>query len=167
MKKIIGIILTVFGGFGILFALIFGLVFGGLGMGFSEAAKSDQDYISDGYASCMGTIVSTEGSGDYTSGPSSKTTITYTVDGLEYQGTLNIYSSSYVKGDAVTVYYDLSNPNHFEVPEISEAAFGTMSAVFSGVGIIFAVLFGFVGIILLIVGVILIRSAKKDSISNE
>lgn len=161
MKKVIGIILTIFGGFGILFALIFGLVFGGLGKGFSEATKSDEDYISDGYDACMGTIVSTEGSGTYTSGPSSKTIIAYTVDGAEYQGTLNIYSSSYVKDDTVTVYYDLSNPNRFEVPELSEAAFGTMGDIFSGVGTVFLIIFGFLGIILLIVGVILIKSARK------
>lgn len=163
MKKVIGIILTVCGCFGIMFALLFGFVFGGLGMSFSKATKSDQDYISNGYSSCIGTIVSTTGSGNYTSGPSSQTTIAYTVDGLEYQGTLNIYSSSYVKDDTVTVYYDLSNPNRFEVPELSEAAFGTMGTVFSGIGIVFLILFGVIGVGMMIVGIILIRSAKKDN----
>lgn len=163
MKKIIGIILTVFGGFGILFALLFGLVFGGLGIGFSKAAKSDQDYISQGYSSCVGTVVSADGSGSSSSGTSSNTTIAYSVDGLDYQGTLNIYSSSFVTGDTVTVYYDSSNPNRFEVPELSEAAFGTISTVFSGIGIVFLILFGVIGVGMIIGGIILIRLSKKDN----
>ena len=163
MKKIIGIILTVLGSLGILFALIFGFIFGGLGMGFSAAKNSNQEYKSDEYSSCTGVIVSTSGSGSSSSGSSSETTISYTVDGLEYQGTVNMYSSSFVKGDTITVYYDLTNPNRFEVPELSEAVFGTMGTIFSGIGIVFLIIFGGIGAGMIVGGIILIRLAKKDN----
>lgn len=166
MKKIIGIILTVLGGFGIFFALIFGLIFIGVGVGFSGASNSDEYTNSNEYDSCIGTIVSTKGTGDSSSGTSSETVIAYTVDGMDYQGSVGIYSSEYIVGDTVTVYYEIANPNRFQVPELSEAVFGTMGTIFSGVGIIFAIIFGVVGLIMIIAGIVLIKSAKKDLMNS-
>ncbi len=166
MKKIIGIILTIIGGFCLFFALIFGLVFGGIGISFSSSANSDKEYDSYEYSACDGIIISSHGSGDSSSGTSSETVIAYYVDGLQYTGTLNLYSSDFTEGDTVLVYYEVNDPSQFEVPTLSKAVYGTLGSIFSIIGIAMFSVFGLVGIVMLVVGIILIKSAKKDLINS-
>lgn len=155
MKKVIGIVLTVLGGFGILFAIIFGVVFGGLGIAFQANSNSDDGFLQKSTTmSCYGEVISVE---------DSVTTIQYEVDGGLYEVDFNMQSSGYPVGTGVTVYYNDNQPEECRVPELTEATFGTLGGVFGGFGIAFAILFGVFGIVCLVVGIILIKTSKPKN----
>lgn len=157
-KKVIGIILTVVGGLSLLMALIFGLIFGGVGTAMNGVSDSAGDDIQNSNtASCYGEVLSVE---------DSRTVVYYVVGDEEYAVELHVSTSQYPEGSQVTVYYNSTKPEECSVPEISEAAFGTIGSVFSGLGIALVIVFGGIGIVGLIVGILLIRSAVKQK-NNE
>lgn len=134
-------------------ALIFGLVFGGIGTAMNEASGSVDDYSQDSnYASCMGEVIDVD---------DASTTIQYEADGNFYRVGLNMSSSAYPVGTSVTVYYNKTKPDECSVPEIAEETLGTMSSIFSGVGVGLLIGFAVVGIAGLVGGILLIRSSAK------
>lgn len=154
-KKIFGIILTVLGGIFLLMALIFGLVFGGIGTAMNGVSNSGVDYSQDSnYASCRGEVIDVD---------DSKTSVQYEADGNLYVVALNMTNSAYPVGTAVTVYYNKVKPEESSVPEITEATFGTIGGVFSGVGIGLFICFAVIGIAGLISGILLIRSSAHKT----
>lgn len=155
-KKVIGIILTVLGGLFLLMAIIFLLVFGGIGTAFLAGSNevSNSSFMSEATTvSCMGQVV------DVNNG---QTTIDYTVDGVTYEVSYSITNISYSTGTSVMVYYDQTNPSNCEVPALQADTFGVIGGVFAGFGIVFVIAFGVIGIACLIVGILLIRSYKKQ-----
>lgn len=159
-KKVIGIILTIFGGMVLLIALVFGLVFGGLGTAMNGAADSGVDYSQDSnYASCEGVVMDVD---------DSKTSVQYEAEGDLYVVVLNMQTSAYPVGTRVTVYYNKTKPEECSVPEIAEATFGTLGSVFSGVGIGLFICLAVIGLAGLISGILLIRSsARKPDAAQE
>lgn len=152
MKKIIGIILTGISGFFLLFALVYGLAFGGIGFFFINEMKPDETTLNQ-MEECIGKILDAN----------TKTIIAYQVNGTSYEASLNLLSDEYQVGRQVTVYYEKDNPTHACVPELSEAVYGTLGTVFSTLGIGFAIAFALIGMIGMIIGIVLIRSSKKVS----
>lgn len=154
-KKVLGIILTVVGGLSILFALVFGIVFGGVSTVMNESSNMNDGFVQDSTTvSCNGEVVYAD---------DGETHVQYEVSGEIYVAEFNIYSSNYTVGTAVTVYYNENKPEECSVPEITEDVFGMIGGMFAGFGIGFAILFGVVGIILLIVGILLLKKSDTDS----
>lgn len=152
-KKVIGIILTIFGGLFLLMALIFGFVFGVIGSAMNEVSGSVEDYSQNlNYVSCVGEIIEVE---------DSYTTVQYEADGYLYEAQLNMSSSAFPVGTSVTVYYNKTKPEECSIPEIAEETLGTMGGIFSGVGVGLLIVFAVVGIAGLVGGILLIRSSAK------
>ena len=119
-KKVIGIILIVFGGIFLAMALLYGLVFGGLGTAFHMISQNGQDFLNDPTTTtCVGEVVSVGDSSttiEYTvdnsvsvGGNSTSTIVEYTVDGIVYQVELTMEHYQYPVGTQVTVYYNESD----------------------------------------------------------
>lgn len=155
-KKIIGIILTVLGGLFLLMALLFGLIFGGIGTAMNTDVSSDDSFVLEPTTrSCSGKVLQAE---------EGTTVVQYEVDGESYSVALNLYSSSYPAGTEVTVYYNETKPEECSVPEIYDSIFGIIGTIFSGFGIGFLIVFGILGVVFLVVGIILIMSSKKKAV---
>ena len=158
IKKVIGIILIILGGIFTLFAIGFGLLFGGIGTVFNVAGTNvDDDFMQESTTkSCSGEVIDVE---------DSSTTVAYEVDGEFYTVEINMKTSTYSVGTDVTVYYNENNPEECCVPELTEATLGIIGGVFSAFGIGFAIIFGVIGIACLIVGIILIK--KSNPVKDE
>ena len=153
-KKVIGIILVVFSSLGILLGLFFLLMFGLFGTIFGALGNSGGLEVAAG-----ATVETVEG--EIFMVDDSSTTIYYEVDGLPYMGMLNITSSEFTEGDEITVQYDSSNPANFAAPELLDV-FGVMGGIFGGAGVVIGLVFLIPSIAMLVIGIILIRKAKKE-----
>lgn len=109
--------------------LILGIVFTGLLSVFIAVNA----HIKKEYTAVEATIVRFEGHKDRAS-----TFVTYSVDGQAYENSINSYSSTWSVGDEITVYYNPQNPNQIKT---------TMP-------IILFIMFGFIGILFIIVGIV-------------
>ena len=153
-KKVIGIILVVFSSLGILLGLFFLLMFGLFGTIFGALGNSGGLEVAAG-----ATVETVEG--EIFMVDDSSTTIYYEVDGLPYMGMLNITSSEFSEGDEITVQYDSSNPANFAAPELLDV-FGVMGGIFGGAGVVIGLVFLIPSIAMLVIGIILIKKAKKE-----
>ena len=63
--------------------------------------------------------------------------VSYTVDGKEYESTLNSYSSSFYKGKEIDIYYDKDNPSKIGVKSLD-----LVFLIFPGLGLIFLIVGG-------------------------
>lgn len=63
-------------------------------------------------------------------------TVTYIVDGKEYESVLNYYSSNFYEGKQLKIYYDQNNPQKIHAKAESSLAyiFLGLGAVFAGIG---------------------------------
>ncbi len=160
-KKVIGIILIVFGGIFLAMALLYGLVFGGLGTAFHMISQNGQDFLNDPTTTtCVGEVVSVGGN-------STSTIVEYTVDGIVYQVELTMEHYQYPVGTQVTVYYNESDPTECQIPELQEATFGTLGSVFSGVAIACTIVLVVFGAAFLIIGIVLVKSYKKQTANTK
>lgn len=155
IKKIISVFMIVFGimmiFMAILFSCIFGFTGGAIGQAGDKSAEEWEAFKEDAIAT-TGEIISTDNG----------TTIKYYAEEEDnyYKATLNVTTSEYPVGREVTVYYNEDNPRDCMVPEITESTYGMMNTVFSGVGILMGVLFGGMGLMILIVGIVLGKKKK-------
>ena len=177
-KKVIGIILIVFGGIFLAMALLYGLVFGGLGTAFHMISQNGQDFLNDPTTTtCVVEVVSVGDSSttiEYTvdnsvsvGGNSTSTIVEYTVDGIVYQVELTMEHYQYPVGTQVTVYYNESDPTECQIPELQEATFGTLGSVFSGVAIACTIVLVVFGAAFLIIGIVLVKSYKKQTANTK
>ena len=155
LKKVISVFLIIFGAFmlfmGILFGVIFGVTGGAMGKAGEQSAEEWEAFKDDAVAT-TGEIIST-GNG---------TTIKYYAEEADayYEATLSVTTSQYPVGKEVTVYYNEDNPADCMVPEIMESTYGIMNTVFSGMGLVMGILFGGIGLVILVVGIILGKKKK-------
>lgn len=152
-KKVIGIILVVIAAFTLFVSVVLLATFGLLGGAFGMVGNNLDLEVDGGSTveTVEGTIISTD---------DNQTTIMYEVDGNTYVGTLNIHNSAYTADSTVMVEYDSLNPGTFAVPELGEV-FGTLGGIFVIVAIVVGVLGIGAGVAMLIVGIVLIKKAKK------
>lgn len=94
-------------------------------------------HIKSKYTTVEATIVGIEE--HYGNQDKTLTFVEYSVDGQEYENSMNIYSSFWSVGDKITVYYNPENPNQIksEIPVILSIIFGAIGICFIIVGIIF------------------------------
>ena len=157
-KKVIGIILIVLSVLSIFMGGIFLVVCGILGGTFGIIGSTGGLTVEDG-----ATVESTYG--EVYDVSDSMTTICYEVDGVSYMGSLNMTTSEITEGDIVTVEYDSSNPTSFAVPEMNEA-FGTIGGIVGGVGVGVGLIFLIPGIAMLVIGIVLVKKSKKQTIAS-
>ncbi len=119
---------------------ILALVFLILGIVFTSVAivlASINAHIKSKYTAVEATIVGIEehhGNRDH-----ALTFVEYSVDGQEYENSINFYNSFWSVGDKITVYYSPENPNQIkqEIPVILSIIFGAIGIWFIIVGLIF------------------------------
>lgn len=134
---------------------IFGIVFFAVGLmitifGIKVVISTNQ--FMESAVKTQATITRIDTSYDSDGDVNHTASVEFTVDGSLYKGTLNYYTSAMYVGGKETIYYDPSNPNHFQG---SGSKFATYIAVIVG-GI-----FMLVGGGILIVQIILSKKKKK------
>ncbi|MDE6412926.1 MAG: DUF3592 domain-containing protein [Eubacterium sp.] len=120
---------------------ILALVFLILGIVFTSVAivlASINAHIKSKYTTVEATIVGFEehhGNHDH-----ALTFVEYSIDGQEYENSINVYNSFWSVGDKITVYYSPENPNQLisEIPVILLIIFGAIGICFIIVGAIFS-----------------------------
>lgn len=154
-KKIINIIMIVFGIIMLFMGLLFGGIFGvtgGLMGGAGDKNNEEWEAFQDDAIETEGEIIDVDNG----------TVIEYYCeeDDRYYKVTLSVTSSLYPVGKQVSVYYNEDNPRECMVPEIMDSTYGILSTTFSGIGIVLGILFGGIGLVLLIAGIIM---GKKNT----
>lgn len=154
-KKISSVFMIIFGIFmlfmGILFGVIFGVTGGAMGSAGEQTAEEWETFKEDAIAT-TGKIISTNNG----------TTIKYYAEEADayYEATLSVTTSQYPVGREVTVYYNEDDPGDCMVSEIMESTYGILNTVFSGMGTVMGVLFGGIGLVILIAGIVLGKKKK-------
>lgn len=157
-KKAAGIVLSVIGGFLLVIALGFAIVFLIIGGAMGSAKEASEEELENFYAYAVethGTITNVDGG---------STTVEYYAeeDDSYHQWKLPVTNSAYREGDSVVVYYDRQYPaSNCMVPDLVEDTYETLGTVFYGVGAGVGIFFGIIGLGLLAGGIVLIKKSKS------
>lgn len=162
-KKIGGIILVVFGAIFLVIGIAVGALFGAMNGVMDKAIEEVEQQIEDARrtgVSTYGEIVAIDSEG-------MATIEFYCVEDDEwYQMSMMVLNDEYQVGSGLEVCYDpykLNDPDYVPVvPVLYMDAMGMVGDTVPGVGIGVGVFFGVLGLILLIIGIVLLVSNKKD-----
>ncbi len=162
-KKIGGIILIIFGTILLVIGLAIGGLFGAMNGAMDEAVAEIEQQIED----ARRTGVSTYGEITDIDSENMATIEFYCEeDGYWYETSMMVMSDGYQVGSTVEVVYDPYKLNDYDyvpiVPVLYMDAMGVVGDTVPGVGIGVGVAFGLVGLLLLIVGIVLLVTNKKD-----
>ena len=158
-KKIGGIILVIFGTIFLVIGLAVGGLFGAMNGAMDEAISELQEEIDEfreNGVTTLGEITDIDSDG--------MATIEYYCDedGYWYETYIMVLNDGYQVGSAVEVCYESSDPTNVMVPQLYMEAMGMVGDTVPGVGIGVGVVFGVIGAVLLIIGIVLLVSNKKD-----
>ena len=161
-KKIIGIVLIIFGSFFFFTGLMFAVVFLGVGnimeKNVTETNSNLDEFKKNGAVECVGVVIDQDDNYGQTDG----TCVQYYVESEDcyYYVSLNVESSEYGIGKEITVYYDPENPDDCMVPDLVTATYGIIDNVFSGIGGILGTVFIVIGLTFFVIGIVLRKIAK-------
>lgn len=88
-------------------------------------------------------------------------------EGNVFFKSFNIYSSDLGVGTYLTVYYDPENPAECMVPDLESGVLASIYKIFNVVGWIVLILFGGIGIVVMIMGFIASKSIKEPPKKSE
>lgn len=158
-KKVGGIILVVLGTIllviGIAIGALFGAMKGAMGEATGQLAEEIEDFRA--YAvSTDGEITDIDDEG--------YAAVEYYCeeDGWYYETTMLAIDEKYYVGAIVEVLYDPNDPTNVMVPQMYMDGMDLIGNTGSGIGVGVGVFFGVLGGVLLIVGIVLLVSNKKD-----
>ncbi len=158
-KKIGGIILVIIGTIFLVIGLAIGGLFGAMNGAMDEAItelEEELDEFREHGVTTLGEITNID--------DESMATIEYYCeeDGYWYETYIMVLNEGYQVGSSVEVCYDISDPTNVMVPQLYMEAMGMVGDTVPGVGIGVGVVFGVIGAVMLIIGIVLLVSNKKD-----
>jgi len=158
-KKIGGIILIIIGTIFLVIGLAIGGLFGAMNGAMGEAVdelEQEMDEFRQNGVSTYGEITDID--------DESMSTIEYYCeeDGYWYETYIMVLNENYQVGSTVEVCYDPSDPTNVMVPELYMDAMGMVGDTVPTAGIVVGVVFGLLGLPLLIGGIVMLVNNKKD-----
>ena len=158
-KKIGGIILIILGTIALVIGIVFGALFGLMNGAMDEAVtelEEELDEFREHGVTTLGEITDID--------DESMATIEYYCeeDGYWYETYIMVLSEGYQVGSSVEVCYDVSDPTNVMVPQLYKEAMGLVGDTVPVVGIGIGVAFGVSGAVMLIIGIVLLVTNKKD-----
>ena len=167
-KKAAGLGLTIVGGILLGVGLLLALVFCGIGGIMQHASDSYNEklasFIEDGGIESEGVIAARTNLSDGTE----ETTVNYYVASEDevYSVTFPIWSSEFQEGKSVKVYYNEKNPTECMFPAIYIANYTMFQKIFTIIGGVIGGIMSFLGLPLLIVGIVLMVKKKRQSVMD-
>lgn len=156
-KKVIGILLIVFGGINLFSAILMGIIFYITG----AAMGSAKDILDEEWEVFSVSALETVG---YITDDDDGTTVEYysEVDGRKYTAQFSFENSKYPEGETITVYYDPNDPSECMIPDLSQGTLGLLEMVFSGIGIVVFLICALFGVAMLVGGILLEKKGRKE-----
>ena len=167
-KKAAGLGITIVGGILLAVGLLLALIFCGIGGIMKHASDSYNEklgsFVKEGAIECDATIVARTRLTDGTE----ETTVEYYVESEEesYRVTFPLWNSEFQEGRSVKVYYNVDDPTECMFPEIYIANYTMFQKIFMIVGGVIGGIMSFIGLPLLIVGIVLMVKKKKQSVMD-
>lgn len=158
-KKVVGIVMSVFGGIFLFIAVFFAIAFLVVGGAMGKAKEASEEELENFYAYAV------ETQGVITNVDDGSTIVEFYAeeDDSYHQWKFQVSNSAFKEGDSVVVYYNREHPSSAcMAPDLVEETYETLGTVFYSVGAGVGIFFGIIGLGLLAGGIVLIKKSKSS-----